>query len=174
MPIVEGRGLVAPSPVAYRLTKADVAAIEAIAMEREGYRKYADRKDHWGRGIIRRAVFVGTCGEYAVCSMMGVPLDAGIKRYGDCGVDLEKRFSIQVKTRTSNSGTTLVKTTQASSTYLAACEWCAATLTVLALGYVSMQFVRTRNVAPGRGDWTNFVVRDEELLPFRRLVLLCR
>jgi hypothetical protein len=110
--------LPAPPPVRVALMPCELDFIKDVAEKRARHRQYEKRKDRWAKSYIRAgrngldgsttAIFTGTCGEFALCSIANdhfgrivARLDTRLRKRGDDGADVII-FGIrhQVKTRT--------------------------------------------------------------------------
>lgn len=104
----EGEGRVPPAPVEIRLTAGDVEYLRVQAERRNQFRGYAASGEPWKMGFIKDPIFVGLCGEHALCVHLNraagcyVFVDTSLRLDGDGGCDVRTDgFVIQVKTRSS-------------------------------------------------------------------------
>lgn len=102
----EGEGFTAPAPVSISLSAGEMEYLRSVATRREQYRAYSQRSDKWGRGYIDSPIFVGLCGEHAVCTFLNrrlscrLSVDTKLRGRGDGGVDVDVfGVTLQVKTR---------------------------------------------------------------------------
>lgn len=122
----EGRGLIAPRPIPVRLDPGEVLRAWLTARHRVAYRRYGDRADQWGRGLLgddsTKPVFVGLLGEIAfakwVKRAMGIDIkpDLSDRPFGDGGTDFDLcGYQIQVKTAAADYRDLLVRTGEVAS-----------------------------------------------------------
>lgn len=117
MAMVEGKGRVKPSPARITLTAGERAELTELARHRESYRRYQQRRDEWGSGLISDAVLLGVFGEFAVCKFynrrlrLSLDVDREDKPRGDEGYDILPcpGARTQVKTRKRDYGSMLVR-----------------------------------------------------------------
>lgn len=103
--MVEGMGLVEPTPIRVPYTPTCYEAYRRESEKRQTFRQYGIRKDKWGRGFVTDPVLVGLMGEWAACQWLsprigvGIQPDTRLHRLGDGGKDIEVfGRSIDVKT----------------------------------------------------------------------------
>ncbi len=102
--LVEGEGMVAPACRFIALGQCDVSILDNYARDRDRYRRYVDRADAWGRGLIKHPILYGLMGEHALCVYLrAAGLNLSVNREllprGDGGADLSARgLDMQVKT----------------------------------------------------------------------------
>lgn len=194
----EGQGNVSPAPVPVQITGEELRFLIDVARERHTA-KYANRKDEWGRGLISggiiegfgelpasiMAILVGTVGEYALkmhihnCIPSARPqIDLSVFDGGDGGVDLDVfGYRMQVKSRKRDYAEMLIRASSERG-------W---RKTLVADGFIQTQWVqRLRPQLIGwaerdtvinwtekkayRGNHTNYVGGDNDLLPMSRLI----
>lgn len=195
---VEGRGLVAPSPYKLTLTDSEMRQLIYYARQRDTIRRYADRVDVWGRGMVGAFVIpnvgaveesfaptlAGLVGEYGVATFLNrrcgdvCRIDTDLRRFGDGGIDLSPRgLKIDVKTRLKDYGSHLVRSRRDDGSVVdwqcqvfAFCQW-GKFKTVEMHGFAWARDVNLQpEVAARRGVHKNKEVTPELLLPMSRLV----
>lgn len=182
--LVEGRGIVAPSPIRCAVSMREINQLRAIAARRNAYRGYQSRRDQWGRGLTKDPIVVGLIGEHAVLSFLNsrlgtrMSVDDRLLRVGDGGVDaLVNGYSMQIKTR-QRGRQNLIRTLDDRKRLIAfnveafVFAKFAEPSDVFLLGWI------TADDARGVGDFKrsrvadhfNTVVEDKELEPMSRLI----
>jgi len=196
----EGKGRIAPRPVAVRLTRQEANIAKLEAERRVGYRNYARGNTAWKRGLLgnrdfREAgrcstavapVFVGIVTEYAVCNFINTRLsganartDTDLHLEGDGGRDIvvfDQR--IQVKGKTNIRGDNLIRrVTQSKRLVPLECDYVVFTcysggLTVNLLGWIrSRSVIEEKFLKSHRAEHWNIQVDDRNLEPMGELIL---
>lgn len=99
------------------LTRGEKLHLQGLARHRESYRRYRDKQDLWQRGLVPHCVFLGLCGELAMCKFLNrrlglsLDVDAEDRPRGDDGFDLHPLglLRVQVKTRQRDYGSLLIR-----------------------------------------------------------------
>jgi hypothetical protein len=184
--LVEGVGpLVAPRPVREIISPGDYSYAVDAARSRNQFRRYDERRDQWGRGIVSDPILVGMLGEIGVCSFLNrrcgcrLCIDTELRARGDGGVDLSiAGMGIDVKTRNPRSKTNLYRRVDSrgdmralKSQFYVFCQRVEDRVVHL-LGWISADGLieRARFARSPVGDWFNLEVTDSHLEPMVRLV----
>lgn len=184
--LIEGRGLtIAPAPITEHISDADYEYAVRVASDRDKYRRYDERHDQWGRGLIKNPILTGLSGEIGTSSFLNrragcrLSIDAELKQRGDGGVDLTTDgMGIQVKTRMPTSRTNLYRRIDSQkrilplrSEFYVYCRL-VSERTVQLLGWLTADAtIKTaRCVRSPVGNWWNLEIEDNQLLPMSRLV----
>ena len=79
MAVVEGKGRVKPTVVKITILPGERQELTELARHRDNFRRYRERRDEWGRGLVPDAVLLGIIGERAICRFynhrLGLSLD---------------------------------------------------------------------------------------------------
>jgi hypothetical protein len=199
MVMIEGRGMVSPSPVHISVGRAEQRYVYSVIQERSRRRSYAMRADKWGRGLTAGkdiaclgwvskgdlAGLTGLVGEYATFLYLSkefgtrnVIWNPGPTQLGDGGRDLDVFGQrIQVKTRRASYGKTLVRRISHKGgriepldfDILVSCEWFLGK-NVSLMGWCKRGKLFDSNFARSRFDHYNLEVFDRSLLPMGRLL----
>jgi len=189
MPVVEGKGLVAPRPVSVALSGCDLACLQDIAAKRDAHRGYRHSNSTWKKGLCASPILTGLVGEFAFSQFLK---SRGIKTMvvddrlnnGDGGKDaVINGVAYQVKTSAKAYSTCLVRRVGESKRIMphvcerfvfcrwaerdAACDlrgWCTKD-TIIELG----KFCKGK-----RGNWFNNEIEDVHFLSMVDLCMLIK
>jgi hypothetical protein len=181
----EGSGEVAPSPVVETISTADYAFAFRAAESRNHFRRYDDRADQWGRGLVKNPILVGMLGEIAVCSFLNrragcrLSIDTELRARGDGGTDLSTDgIGIEVKTRNPASLTNLYRRVDSKSdlramraNYFVFCQRRSERVVDIIGWKEADAFVQKAEFKKSPiGDWWNLELPDSQLEPMSRLI----
>lgn len=200
MVMIEGRGEVKPNPKRIAIGRSELALFHSIAEER-AKRRYVMRTDKWGRGLssgievaslgfVPKAelpILTGLVGEYAAFNYLAQYFGAINVHWnpqpmliGDGGRDLEVfGRNVQVKTRRSPYGKTLVRRVQKAGgsiepldfDVLVGSQWIPSNGgQVLLLGWCQRERLFDSNFSKSRFNHFNLEIIDDHLLPMQRLI----
>lgn len=112
----EGTGLAVPPIWHLPLVRGDVDLLRFHAVKRDSHRRYGERPDKWGRGLTNNPIFVGLCGEQALCVFLNrragcnCQLDVALHHWGDGGRDVvTDGLAFDVKTRAKHRNVNYVR-----------------------------------------------------------------
>ena len=177
MVMVEGRGVIAPSPVVHKLNICELRFLEEEAKKRDGHRRYSNRRDQWGRGLTKNPILTGMGGEFAAGKYIGAKPDFRLHA-GDNGIDLIKgSMTFQVKTRQSRSGLSLVRRVdhrgrlkELIADAFLFCQWIPGESDISLLGWQWRQQLPRGRFGKSRvAHHFNIFIYDTSLLPMSRL-----
>lgn len=198
--ISEGKGLHPPARIRVPMDQKIIAELVAEATRRDEFRKYSNRNDVWGGGLINgsilgdsglqikmsaRPILIGLGGEWAVKETLknrvsGVgSLDIKLRDKGDGGKDFEIRgLRLDVKTRSKSIDGNRVRlfypggdrVRNLADVFVFA-EWVLSGAVDL-LGWATVSEISEWWREVGRGGHTNAIAEDEMLKPICRLVSL--
>lgn len=181
----EGKGKVAPSPVLVEITRSDVVACFAFAIQCSRLRQYA-KSGGWRGGLVPAmtlyggvgvdntvaGIVIGKVGEVAMCRLAGVAVDLALRDQGDGGRDLLLPCGVtQVKTSRKSYPTKLIRTPVEQAEWFVFATWNGMTSSVQVDGYISRPAICRMPIVPSvKGSWMNHEVPVCDLLPIRSLL----
>lgn len=196
---IEGKGMVAPGPIKYSITFAELRQLLLEAERRANFRRYGKARTTWkqgltgmrefqGLGMVRKDVspiLIGLAGEYVVIQHLNsrlrravFELDVSLLPSGDKGIDLQdSHITLQVKTR-QTANTNLIRRVNERRILVPLraeahvfCRWKGHHIVDL-LGWQWTKTIRqlSRLQKSPRAPHFNLVVPDELLQPMSALV----
>lgn len=189
MATVEGRGMVAPTPVRIPITQLDIRWLERVANKRDKHRGYGRSSSQWKRGSCSDPILVGLVGEFAFERLLrtrqlpGKVVDDSLND-GDGGKDAEIcGVTYQVKTSQKIYPTCLIRRVSEQKRLLSLvadrfvfCAWSPGDSGCWLRGWCDQETViENGKLRPSkRGNWHNTELDHCRLLPMSDLVMLIK
>lgn len=189
MPIVEGRGLVPPRPVAVAVSRVDLSYLRAVAAKRDAHRRYGSSGSTWKRGLSSNPILTGLVGEFAFSQYLqsrGIRATVVDERLnnGDGGKDaVICGIAYQIKTSAKSYSTCLVRRVGESKRIMphvcerfVFCRWAEPDAKCDLRGWCTKEtIVELGKFCKGkRGDWFNNEIEDIHFSSMSDLAMLIK